>query len=173
LIVGLLLAVGLSGSALGAGQPVVVHRDLDFTFQLGLLTVECGYPVFNTFEGTITIVVHYDSEGRPDREVDSGKVVRTVFAPSTGRSISWPLSVNSSADYEPDGSGVATATGLFINAHAPGGGPLHFDGGREVWSVQIDFIDADGVPIVTFIDLLSKTGGSQGARPEICAALDA
>jgi hypothetical protein len=173
LIVGTLLALVLPGSVLGAGQPIVVHRDIDVTVQLPLLTNACGYPVFSRFEGTVTIVVQYDSAGRPDTEVDSGVVQRTLFAPSTGGSLSWPTHLNSFADYEPDGSGISSVTGLATNAHSPGGAPLLFDGGREVWTVQIAFIDDEGVPIVDFIDLLSKSGNSQGAIQDICAGLDA
>jgi hypothetical protein len=173
LIVGACLALVMPASVLGAGKPVHVHRDVFFEFQLGLLTAACGYPVFNRFEGTVNIVVHYDAEGRTDREVDAGKAVRTVFAPSTGRALSWPIHFNSSADYEPDGSGIATVTGLAVNAHAPGLGQLQHLAGHEVWAIQIVEIDDEGVPFADFVELLESHGSNFGSLPEICAALDA
>lgn len=167
------VVLALPGTVVAGNRTVVVHDQLDFTVQLPLLTNFCGYPVFSRFVGTLTAVVQYDADGFPDWEVDSGVLERTIFAPSTGRSISFPLQQNARVDYQPDGSGIADVSGLFVNAHTAGGGPLLFGAGREVWSVQIAFIRPDGVPIVDFLDLLEKVGGGQGDITAICAALDA
>lgn len=173
LAVGSAVALAIPSSVVAGSRTVVVHDEVDFTVQLPLLTNFCGYPVFSRFAGTLTSVVQYDADGLPESEVDSGVLQRTIFAPSTGRSIKFPLTQLARLSYEPDGSGIADVTGLFVNAHTAGGEPLLFDAGREIWSVQIAFIRPDGVPIVDFLEVLSKTGGGQGDITAICSALDA
>ena len=166
------LALGLPGSVVASSPPVVVHEAFDLTFQVSGLTNICGYPVFSSLAGTVTVVVHYDADGNPDREVDAGVLTRTFIAPSTGRSVSFPTSLNAVADYAPDGSAIVKFSGMVINVHSAGGPPVRFIARHEVWSAVIAEIRPDGVPIWELIDLLEKSGTDQGDPADICLALD-
>jgi hypothetical protein len=166
------VALAIPSSVVAATPPNVVHDDIDFTIPRPLLTAACGYPVFARFVGTVNVVVHYDADGNPASEVDSGSVRETFFAPSTGRSVSFPLSLNAVADYAPDGSAIVQFSGVFIDIHSAGGAPHLIDVGREVWSAQIVEIQPNGVPVWDLIDLLSKSGTTQGNFADICLALD-
>lgn len=166
------VALAIPSSVVAATPPIVVHDDIDFTIPRQLLTAACGYPVFARFVGTVNVVVHYDADGNPASEVDAGSVTETFFAPSTGRSVSFPLSLNAVADYAPDGSAIVQFSGLFIDIHSAGGAPHLLEVGREVWSAVIIDIQPNGVPVWELIDLLSKSGTSQGNFADICLALD-
>ena len=167
------LVICLPG-AVGAARPALVVRDeIDFTVKLPFLSATCGYDVFSRLEGTVTVVVTFDDAGNPIREVDTGALMRTFISPSTGRSVSFPLTVNAVAEYFPDGTAVVQTTGLFLSVHAAGGQPLRFQAGREVYSAVIVDIRPDGVPIVEFVELLLANGPNWGALTDICLALDA
>ncbi len=166
------VALAIPSSVVAATPPIVVHDDIDFTIPRQLLTAACGYPVFARFVGTVNVVVHYDADGNPASEVDSGSVRETIFAPSTERSVSFPLSLNAVADYAPDGSAIVQFSGLFIDIHSAGGAPHLIETGREVWSAHIVEIQPNGVPIWELDDLLAKSGTSQGNFADICLALD-
>ena len=166
------LVLALPGTVVAASTTIHVQDEIDFTFPLPGLTNACGYPVLSSIVGKVNIVVTYDADGHPVREVDSGVVTRTIFAPSTGRAVSFPFSLNAVADYAPDGTAIVQATGLFVNAHIPGDPQLRFLAGREVWSAVIVEIRPDGVPIFELVDLLSRTGRDEGVFADICAALD-
>lgn len=167
------LAMCLPGAVVAAGPALVVREEIDFTVKLPFLSAVCGYDVFSRLEGTTTAVVTFDDAGNPVREVDTGVLVRTFFAPSTGRSVSFPLTVNLFTDYLPDGTAIAKTTGLFLSVHAVGGQPLRFQAGREVYSAVIVEIRPDGVPIIELVELLLANGPNWGAITDICLALDA
>lgn len=171
-VLGAAVALAISSSVVAATPPLVVHEDVDFTVPRQLLTAACGYPVFARFVGTVNIVVHFDADGNPTREVDSGSVTETFFAPSTGRSVGFPLSLNSVATYAPDGSAIVTFGGLFIDIHTAGGAPHLLDVGREVWSAQLVDMQPNGVPIWELDELLSKSGTTKGNLAGICLALN-
>jgi hypothetical protein len=86
--------------------------------------------------------------------------------------VSFPLSLNAVADYAPDGSAVVQFSGVFIDIHTAGGAPLLIDVGRAVWSARIAEIQPTGVPVWELIDLLAKSGTTQGSFADICLALD-
>ena len=173
LALGAAIAIVLPHAAMASGPPLIVHEDVDFTIPRPLLSGICGYEVFARFEGNVTTVVHFDDAGRPIREVDTGVLMQTFFAPSTGQSVSFPLTVNFFTDYFPDGTAIAKATGMFLNIHTQGAPPLRFAAGREVYSAVIVDVRPDGVPIVELIDLLAKSGTDRGTLAAICTALDA
>jgi hypothetical protein len=172
LALGAAIAVALPSSVAAAGPPVVVHEDVDVSFQLQGLTAVCGYPVFTSIVGRVQIVVHYDADGHPVREIDSGMPTRTIYAPSTEKSVSFPFSLNSVATYAPDGSAIVTFSGMFIDVHSAGGAPHLIDSGREVWSAVIIDIRPDGVPVWELIDLLQKSGSDRGNFADICLSLN-
>jgi hypothetical protein len=167
-----LLAVGLPGAAAAAPSSLTVREQIDFTVLRPFLSGICGYDVYSRLDGTITIVMTFDDAGNPVREVDTGVLTQTFFAPATGQPVSFPLTVNMFADYQPDGTAVATITGLFLNVHATGDQPVRFQAGREVYSAVIIDVRPDGVPIIELIDLLLVNGVDWGALGDICLALD-
>jgi hypothetical protein len=170
---GLALAIGLPAGALAASPPLVVHDEIDQTGLLLFLSNLCGFEVFSHIEGTATSVVHFDADGNPDTEVTTGLIKRTFFAPSTGQSVTFPLPLNSFADYAPDGSAVVMFAGLVINVHTAGGAPLRFAAGRDLFTAVIVDATPEGVPIFETIDLLSTSGIDQGSVLGICTALEA
>jgi hypothetical protein len=172
LALGAAVALAIPSSVVAAAPPIVVHDAIDFTIPRQLLTAACGYPVFARFVGTVNVVVQYDADGNPDSEVDAGQVTETIFAPSTGRSVSFPLILNAVADYAPDGSAIVQFSGVFIDIHSAGGAPHRIDVGREVWSAHIVDIRPDGVPVWELDELLSKSGTTQGNFADTCLALD-
>jgi hypothetical protein len=166
------VVICLPGSVLAGDRTLIVRDEIDVTVQLPFLSAVCGYDVFSQLEGTSTSIVTFD-DGTPVREVDTGVLMRTFFAPSTGQSVSFPLTVNLFTDYLPDGTAVATTTGLFLSVHAAGGQPLRFSAGREVYSAVLVEIRPDGVPIIELVELLLANGPNWGAITDICLALDA
>lgn len=166
------LAVGMPGAAAAATSSLTVREEVEFTVLRPFLSGLCGYEVYSTLEGTITIVTTFDDAGNPIREVDTGVLVQTFFAPATGQSVSFPLTVNMFADYQPDGTAVATLTGLVLNVHAPGGQPVRLQAGREVYTGIIIDVRPDGVPVIELIDLLVVNGVDWGALGDICLVLD-
>lgn len=169
---GATLAICLPDAVMAADPPLIVSDEIDFTVPLPFLSGICGYEVFSRFEGTTKSVVHFDDAGNPIREVDTGVLTRTFFAPSTGRSVSFPFTVNFFTDYLPDGTAIAKGTGLFLSVHTAGGPPLRFVAGREVFSAVIVDVRPDGVPIVELIDLLANSGTDRGTVTGFCTALD-
>jgi hypothetical protein len=167
------LLMCLPGAVAASAQVLVVRDEVDITVQLPFLSATCGYDVFSHLEGTTTAVVTFDDAGNPVREVDTGVLMRTFYAPETGRSVSFPLPVNLFTDYQPDGSAIAMTAGLFLSVHASGGQPLLFRAGREVYSAVLVDIRPDGVPIIELVDLLLANGADWGAITDICLALDA
>jgi hypothetical protein len=66
-------------------------------------------------------MVRFDDAGAPISEIDTGLALFTFFAPARGTSVSYRTASNLRTVYFPDGSAIATITGVVANIHQPGG----------------------------------------------------
>ena len=170
--IGATLALLAPGTGLAASAPLVVRNPIDITIPRPLLSSGCGFEVVNRIEGTVTAVLRSDDGGAPIREIDTGLLTFTFFAPSTEKSVSYPVASNLLTDYFPDDTAIATITGLTAVIHERGGAPLHLDVGRTVFSGIVVGVNEDGLPIVEFVDVLSDTGAQKGDFFDaVCAVL--
>jgi hypothetical protein len=133
----LLLAVA---AALAVPAATAASGPLHFREDVGPITVPrpgisafCGFAVFTTFQGMSDVTLFLDSNGNPVREIDtSPSFTITFFAPSTGKSFSYPGAGTLESDYSPDlTTAVVTFTGLTQIIHLPGQEPFRIVAGRR------------------------------------------
>jgi hypothetical protein len=152
------VATVLVTSTTAANPPSRFTFTFDQTFPSGLLTAACGFDVFVHIEGTSAALAFYDTGGTVVREIDTSAGFKTtLFAPSTGKSFTYPLSGAFDQKYINGTSigshAVVTETGL-----VRGTGSTAPDAGRLVFDAVIIGTSPEGLPIVDVVDLISATG---------------
>jgi hypothetical protein len=127
-------------AAANTKQTTVVS--LHFTQLAPLLTPACGFPVYETFDGSFKIEDYYDNSGTLLKQIITnfgGHFSLVATNPATGKNVFLQATgFNEIITFNPDGS-VATdsLTGIPIHWIAPGVGTLMMSVGRLV-------MDGDG-----------------------------
>jgi hypothetical protein len=152
-----LMATLLVASTGSAAPPSRFTFTFDETFP-SMLTFACGFPVFVHVEGNATATLFFDRSGTLLREIDTQPGFKvTFFAPSTGKSFTYPSAGAFIQDYSNGtdlGSPViATVTGL-LN----GTGSTPPDAGRVVMNAVIVGFTPEGIPIIDPVSDISRTG---------------
>lgn len=171
--VALAAGVGLVGPATAGAPPTQVVVVDDFTFQSGLWTRACGFPVRITVQGTVHITLRTDRNGVLHETDAFTDWSLTYSAPSRETSVSYKFGPGF---YEyPDGVYIgapSVLTQLGIHTHV---NTQPAEAGRTVSEGVVVDILPSGVPIVdTSGPLVSQTGNQldpAASRASICAAL--
>ena len=166
------LVAPLLFAATGAAAPPTRITDaFDDTFP-SLLSGVCGFAVFVHLEGTVTATLFFDRTGTLNREIDTQPNLKiTFFAPSTGKSFSYPSAGAFIQDYSNGGvvgsPVIATVTGL-LN----GTGSTAPNAGKLVFNAVVVATTPEGIPVVEFTSEISASGHfNDDLAAARCAAL--
>jgi hypothetical protein len=169
----ILAALPLALASTASGEaPTRISFTIDDTFYAPFTSFVCGFDVYIHQQGTIKVTLFSDGGGSLVRETDTSPGFRTsFFAPSTGRTISYPGQVTAHTTYSAGGAlgsaAVVTLTGIL---HKYDGAPA--DAGQLVFAGVVVGVDPDGIPLVDFTDDISAHGHfSDDILGDRCAAL--
>jgi hypothetical protein len=131
------LSLGLAGTATAASTERAVVP-LHGTQLAPFFTEACGFPIYETFDGTIVVTSHFDNNGTLQKIVitpTDGNFTLTASNPATGKSVSATSSpLPEILTFNPDGSLASDSfSGLAANFVVPGVGPILINTGRAVW----------------------------------------
>jgi hypothetical protein len=150
--------VALMAPPAQATPPGHFSEAVDLTYQEDYLTGFCGFPVFHSLVGTLKSTLHYDRSGAIVSETDTQPgATETFFAPTTGKSFSFPFASILRTDYT-NGAALgsqAIATGSGMSLNVPG---ISAHAGRVVFSAIVFDHTSYGVPIVAFTGVISWVG---------------
>lgn len=167
------LVPGVVGPATAAA-PRTVRSSVDFSFPDAPLSATCGFPVEFFNVGIFESKLFYDASGAIVREIDTYPSDKVGWrSPATGKAVAISNGAQLTTEY-PKGATIGApiiTTGHGISIKLPG---YSADAGTVVFAGSVAFVDADGVPIVAFTDILGMTGHSNdpsGYDAAICGAL--
>jgi hypothetical protein len=176
LVVGVTVTATLLAMSSGAraAAPRIETIDVNVSVVDTYFTQRCGFEVRFFNVGTFRSTLFVDETGTIVREIDTYPGDNAGWSsPASGRSIVFPNGAVLITEY-PNGTalgGAATTTGHGLSAKVPG---IAADAGTAVFAGHVAFIDADGVPIVSFDRLISTNGHSSDPavfEAAVCAAL--
>lgn len=174
----LLLVMGVAAAVLAtstnARAPTRFTFTFNQTFQSGLLTAACGFPVFVHIEGSAAALAYYDATGTVVREIDTQPGFKVTFsAPSTGKSFTYPSAGSLTQNYV-NGTSIGSHAQVIQTGLIRGTGSTPPDAGRIVYDAVIIDTSPEGLPVIATVDIISLSGHSNddfvAAR---CAALSA
>jgi hypothetical protein len=169
------MAAALTTASAQATPPSHFSEPVNFSFQLDHYTDLCGFPVFQSLDGTLNTTLRYDSSGSIISEVDTQPGTTVTFSsPTSGKSFSWPFANLFRTDYT-NGAALgsdATSYGSGLGMKVPGVPAA--DSGRIVFDAVVFGTTPYGVPIVAFTGVVSVAGHESdpdAVDAAICAAL--
>jgi hypothetical protein len=169
------ILAALTTASAQATPPSHFSEPVNFSFQLGYYTDLCGFPVFQTLDGTLNTTLLYDRSGNLVSEIDTQPGTTVAFSsPTSGKSFSWPFANLLRTDYTNGGAlgSDATSYGSGLGIKVPGVPAA--DSGRIVFDGIVVDITPDGVPIVAFEGVISVQGheaDGDAVDAAVCAAL--
>jgi len=148
----------LFASAGTANPPSRFTFTFDDTFPSGFTSAACGFDVFVNIKGTAVATVFFDQSGTVIREIDTQPNFKiTFFAPSTGKSFTFPNGGNLLTTYTNGGAvgspALATVTGLL-----GGTGSTAPNAGKLVFNAVVIEITPEGIPVIDFVSDVSSSG---------------
>jgi hypothetical protein len=164
------LPVVLAATA-SANAPKRVSFKVDDTLYVPFTSAYCGFDVYRTISGTISVTLFQDRNGTLVRETDTGPDFKESFyAPSTGKTFSDPGFVTAHTVFDGGAAigstATVTLTGLLQNAAGPA------DAARLVLRGAVVGIDSSGIPFVDASEFVSASGHlSDDPVGNRCAAL--
>jgi hypothetical protein len=152
-----LIATLLVASAAPATPPSRFTFTFDETFP-SFLSLVCGFPVFVHIEGTATATLFFDRSGTLIREIDTQPGFKvTFFAPSTGKSFTFPSGGAFVQDYS-NGTAIGSPVIATVTGLLNGTGSTPPDAGRLVLNAVIVGYTPEGIPIIEPVSDISRTG---------------
>lgn len=172
-LLALLAAVLLPAPAAAQERTAHFRFEVDRTYQDRFLTGFCGFDVFYRAQGGVNVTLSYDEGGRVAREIDTfPSYTVTTFAPASGRSYTSAAPLVLATEYHPDGTAVATYTGLSGIAYVPGAPPMGIVAGRLVVNAMVTGTSPEGIPLICpFGRPLFDVGVKGGYLPNVCTFL--
>jgi len=163
-------ALFLPSMATGA-PPSSFTFTFDETFP-SFLSGVCGFPVFVHLDGTATATLFFDPSGSLIREIDTNAGFKvTFFAPSTGKSFTFPQAGAFVQDYT-DGGAVGSPVIATLTGLRQGTGSTPPDAGRLVFNAVVIDTSPEGIPVVDFTSEVSASGHiNNNLAAARCAAL--
>jgi hypothetical protein len=153
-----LIATMLFTATAPAAPPRRFSFAIDDTFPSSFLSLVCGFDVFIHLEGTANAKLFFDRNGTLIREIDTQPNLRiTFFAPSTGKSFTYPVAGAFIQDYS-GGSAVGDPVIATLTGVLDGTGSTPPDAGRLVINAVVIDISPEGIPVVDFVSEISASG---------------
>jgi len=171
LVLGLIAALVLASSGT-ANPPTRFTFTLDDTFPAPVTSAVCGFDVFIHFEGTGAALLFYDKNGVLVRELDTNPSLKTtLFAPSTGKSFTYPAGGSFVQDYV-NGTAVGSTLIATLTGFIGGTGSTAPNAGRIVSEAVVIDISPEGIPVVDIVSEISSSGHfNEDTAAARCAAL--
>ena len=169
------MMAALTTASAHATPPSHFSEPVNFSFELDYYTDLCGFPVFQTLDGTLNTTLLYDRSGNIVSEIDTQPGTTVTFSsPTSGRSFSWPFADLLRTDYTNGGvlGSDATSYGSGLGIKVPGVPAA--DSGRIVFDAVVVGATSYGVPIVAFEGVISVHGHASdpdAVDAAVCAAL--
>jgi hypothetical protein len=152
-----LIAPLLFTSTSAATPPARFTFTFDETFP-SFISAVCGFDVFVHLEGTATATLFFGRSGTLIREIDTNPNLKvTIFAPTTGKSFTYPSAGVFVQDYI-EGGVVGSPVIATLTGCCAGTGSTPPNAGRLVFNAVVIDTTPEGIPVVEFTSEISASG---------------
>lgn len=171
LVLGVVAALVFSSSGT-ANPPTRLTFTLDETFPAVGTSAACGFDVFVHLEGIGAAQLFYDRNGALIREIDTSPSLKTTFfAPSTGKSFTYPAGGSFVQDYV-NGTAIGSPLVATLTGYIGGTGSSAPNAGRIVFEAVVIDVGPEGIPVVDLVSEIASSGHfNENTAAARCATL--
>jgi hypothetical protein len=165
------------GGTTASAAPSMFRQEVHFVDPLSpIVSAACGFEVIGTIDATELDIALSDPSGTVFRELNQVHGTETVYAPASGKSLTFPVVMSFHYAY-PEGSDVGDQAIVIVDGFVRKLPGAHAEAGQVVYgNGVIVAVDHNGFPRVEFGQPTSVVGNRVGpteAIATLCAALAA